>query len=104
MMHKVHSNEMASSVAKWFHKEEYIYHQLRKRNKLTLPTRRTEKGKRSLAFGGQLIWNAFDNKSKEQGYEVSKWNLVKNKDTIDSISFMKGTAGNFNNDEKFIYF
>ena len=69
-----------------------------------LPWKRTEKKRRSLAFRGPLIWNAIDNESKEQGYELFKRNLIKKKDTIDSITFRTGTAGNFDNDEQFIYF
>ena len=51
---------------------EECINQLRKRKQLTLPRRRTEKGKRSLAFRGLMMWNTIISKSKEQGYELFK--------------------------------
>ena len=81
-----------------------MIYQMRTRKEFIPQRTRTKKRKRSLPFRGPLIWNAIDNKSKEQGYEVFKRNIVKIKDTIDSIGFRTGTAGNFNNDEQFLYF
>ena len=78
-------------------------YQLRKRQKLIFPRRRTEKEKRSLAFRGPLIWNAIDKKSKDQGYEVFKRNIGNKKDTIDIINFRTGTVANFNEGEQFLY-
>ena len=79
-------------------------YQLRRRRQLILPRKRTEIGKRSLAFRGPLIWNAIDNKSKDQGYEVFKRNIGNKKDTIDRINFRTGTVADFNEDAQFSYF
>ena len=51
-----------------------------------------------------MIWNAIDNKSKDQGYEVFKRNIGNKKDTIDRINFRTGTVADFNEDAQFSYF